>query len=516
MTTREGSVPGEPPMSGEDTADDAQIARVLDLVRRRTGHDLGEYKRSAVARRLERRVELHRAGSVAAYADYIEQNPEEADLLFRELLIGVTQFFRDASAFEVLAHDALPALLAARRPSPLRAWWCSRLLDGRGGVFGRHHRPRGARARRDAGRRRADLRERHRPARDRRRPRGSIRARHRRARLPAAARALLHAERGQLPRPQGDPPRPIVFCGHDMNVDPPFSHLDLVTSRNVLIYLQPSLQQQLLARFHDALEIGELLVLGVSESLSASADLFDPIDATAKVFRAVAAPHDPARRPRRPVALRADASLAAPLHAPRKSRSSTRRAGRSSSRSRLRRCSSTRAATSSTPRGARVGSSSRRSARRTSTCSRWRARASRRTSATRFAARSQTRRAAGEDLASCSAATAAPPWSTSSWCRSTTRRRCAASRSSRSRSRRRRKPAQRGAQGGSARRRRARARAHEGAHLDVVVREMERPRPSSRARTEAPAERERGAQSASEEAGFGEEELRSPTRSSSR
>ena len=108
-----------PPASGG--ADD--LGRVLELLHRLTGHDLTQYKPATIARRVQRRVEAHRLASLEAYAAYLDANPAEAELLFRELMIGVTEFFRDDAAFVVLRDVALPAILAAKRPPrALRAW----------------------------------------------------------------------------------------------------------------------------------------------------------------------------------------------------------------------------------------------------------------------------------------------------------------------------------------------------------------------------------------------------------
>jgi two-component system, chemotaxis family, CheB/CheR fusion protein len=101
----------------------AALTRVLASLHRHTGHDLGDYKPSSIERRLERRLAVHRLASLDAYADYLDSNAEEAELLLRELLIGVTWFFRDEEALSVLRDSALPAVLAAKRgPRSLRAW----------------------------------------------------------------------------------------------------------------------------------------------------------------------------------------------------------------------------------------------------------------------------------------------------------------------------------------------------------------------------------------------------------
>ena len=149
------------------------LEKIAILLRARTGHDFSLYKKSTVLRRIERRMGIHQIDRIATYVRYLQKNPQEVELLFRELLIGVTSFFRDPAAWDQLRDEALVAApfepAAAGRAAGLER----RLLDGRGGLLPRHRLPRGAREGRaprepDA----PGLRHRSRPRRDRPRPPG--------------------------------------------------------------------------------------------------------------------------------------------------------------------------------------------------------------------------------------------------------------------------------------------------------------------------------------------------------
>jgi len=260
------------------------LARVLDLLRRRTGHDLSLYKPSAIERRLERRLAVHRLATLDDYAAYLEANPDEAELLFRELLIGVTQFFRDEEAFLVLRDLALPPLLKSKRePRTLRAWvaGCSSGEEAYSLAIVFHELLTSVHAKDVAvqiyatdidigavtaartGHYRLDIAQQVSPER--------------------LARYFTREDGGY--RIRKEIRDTIVFAQHDLISAPPFTRLDVLSCRNVLIYLQPVLQQRLLPQFHYALNPGGLLVLGSSESVSSSAALFVPVDAGAKVFR---------------------------------------------------------------------------------------------------------------------------------------------------------------------------------------------------------------------------------------
>jgi two-component system CheB/CheR fusion protein len=110
-----------------ETPSEAQLAAALDricpILQSRAGHDFSHYKRGTVLRRLRRRIQLRRAGSLDEYLDFLDKDAQEAELLAKDLLIGVTSFFRDPAAFEYLGEHVLPQLLAAgREHEGVRVW----------------------------------------------------------------------------------------------------------------------------------------------------------------------------------------------------------------------------------------------------------------------------------------------------------------------------------------------------------------------------------------------------------
>ncbi|MEP7381216.1 MAG: chemotaxis protein CheB [Gemmatimonadota bacterium] len=277
-----------------DPREDA-LDKVIILVRAQTGHDFTCYKRSTIFRRVERRMALHHLADMRDYVRYLRESPAEGDLLFRELLIGVTKFFRDPAVWEQLQKDVLPELITALPPGgALRAWvpGCSTgeeayslaiafrevmIAQGRANdislqVFATDLDP--------------DAIERARtglfPA--------SIAADVSEERL---AHFFVTEDAGY--RVAKSIREIVVFAPQNLVMDPPFTRLDLVTCRNLLIYLTTEMQQRLLPLFHYSLRPGGYLLLGTAESLGAATALFATVPGKNRLFRRldVPTPSDP-------------------------------------------------------------------------------------------------------------------------------------------------------------------------------------------------------------------------------
>ena len=111
------------PKSAAEAATQSDIEKIVVLLRERSGNDFSLYKTNTLLRRIERRIALHQLSNIASYVHYLRENPQEVDLLFKELLIGVTTFFRDPVVWETLRSTVLPALLAQQTTGKtLRAW----------------------------------------------------------------------------------------------------------------------------------------------------------------------------------------------------------------------------------------------------------------------------------------------------------------------------------------------------------------------------------------------------------
>ena len=261
------------------------LSTILAVLRQYTGHEFGAYKKSTIRRCVERRALLHHQTHIAGYAALVAKNRAEAELLFKDMLIGVTAFFRDPAVWEHLRDVALPELLANRpRRSTLRVWvaGCStgeevyslamtlaEALDALEPA-----------ARPDFKIFATDIDsnaiERARLA----RYSGSIASAVSADRL---ARFFVSDDAGfQVAKGLRET---IVFALQNVAMDPPFTKLDLLVCRNLLIYFEPLLQQKLMALFHFSLEPGGLLVLGTAETTGPATDLFAPLAGRHKFYR---------------------------------------------------------------------------------------------------------------------------------------------------------------------------------------------------------------------------------------
>ena len=277
LTGKPGGV-GEEQMRGS-------LEKALILLRTRTGHDFSLYKRNTLYRRIERRMGIHQIDKLAGYVRYLQENSQELDLLFKELLIGVTSFFRDSAAWQQLRLEAVPALLA-RHPSirPLRAWvaGCS------------------------TGEEAYSLAMVFKEAMEKFRPRKSFAVQIYATDLDRDA--IDKARQGVFPqnisadvsrerlnrffikeqggyRVRTEVREMVIFAPHNLIQDPPFTKLDLLSCRNLLIYLTPEMQKKLFPVFHYSLNPGGILFLGSAETVGSSTHLFGAVSGKSRIFR---------------------------------------------------------------------------------------------------------------------------------------------------------------------------------------------------------------------------------------
>ena len=259
--------------------------KIVLLLRSQTGHDFSLYKKTTVYRRIERRMGIHQISRITSYVRFIQENPSEAALLFKELLIGVTSFFRDPAAWEQLQTAVLPALLKDRPPSQALRVWIPGCSTGEEAyslaiVF-------------------QEALEQLKPARSHTLQifatdldQDAI-AKARTGIYPANIVADVAPERlnrffvqvasgyqvGKSIR------EAVIFAPQNLIMDPPFTKLDLVSCRNLLIYLTPELQKKILPLFHYSLNPGGVLVLGSAETVGGFTDLFVPLPGKAQLYR---------------------------------------------------------------------------------------------------------------------------------------------------------------------------------------------------------------------------------------
>lgn len=267
--------------------DEETLRRILAHVRVRVGHDFSLYKRATILRRVARRIQVTRKQSLAEYSNYLRDNPEEAQLLFSDFLISVTTFFRDPKAFQVLAAEVIPKLFDCKETANAIRVWVP------GCATGEEVYTIGMLLLEEAGRREvrpeiqvfgSDL------------DAGGL-AVAREGRFPSTIEADVSEERlrrfflreGDHYRVRRELRDTALFASHSLLRDPPFSRLDMISCRNLLIYLGRELQQQVCNTFHYALNPGGFLFLGAAESADNPGGLFTPIDRDSRIFRSLGA-----------------------------------------------------------------------------------------------------------------------------------------------------------------------------------------------------------------------------------
>ena len=267
------------------------LEKIVALLRDRTGTDFSLYKPNTLYRRIERRITLHQADKITGYVGYLRENPQELDLLFKEVLIGVTNFFRDPAVWETLRNSALPTLLAQHpEGKALRAWVtaCS------------------------SGEEAYSLAIVFKEAIEALKP-------NKRFSLQIYATdidpdAIIKARKGVYPKNISADVSPerlekyfvaderggyriskeiremVIFAPHNIVSDPPFIKLDILTCRNLLIYFAAQLQKKLLPLFHYALNRDGILLLGNAESVGSFTQLFAPIVPSARLYLRIGVP----------------------------------------------------------------------------------------------------------------------------------------------------------------------------------------------------------------------------------
>jgi len=262
-----------------------EFSKILMLIRSRTGHDFSLYKQNTIRRRIERRMNIHCIQDVSNYVRFIKENPDEITILFKELLINVTHFFRDSKAFAVLKKDILPKLFADKPDHYVFKIWCAGCASGEEAysiaiIFREYMDESGqdfkvqiyatdmdddaikiARSGIYPANITIDV--------------SDERLRH----------FFMKEELGY--RVRKDIREMIVFATHNVIKDPPFNRLDMLSCRNMLIYFEAQLQNRLIPIFHYALKPAGILFLSPSEGIgNLASDLFAPISKKWKFYQA--------------------------------------------------------------------------------------------------------------------------------------------------------------------------------------------------------------------------------------
>ena len=262
-----------------NTDNDPKFEALLDYLQRSRGFDFSGYKRASLVRRVNKRMETVGLHDYSEYTDYLEVHPEEFNLLFNTILINVTNFFRDQTAWDFLAKEIVPKLIASNHPLRI---WCAGVASGeeayttamifaeamgtdkflqRVKVYATDVDDEALTQARQATYRREDLEQ-----------------------LPEELRKRYFETLNGRGSFRADLRRAVIFGRHDLVQDAPISRLDLLICRNTLMYFNIETQTRILARFHFALKEDGFLFLGKAEMLLTHANIFAPVDLRHRIF----------------------------------------------------------------------------------------------------------------------------------------------------------------------------------------------------------------------------------------
>ena len=271
--------------SNLESKNKSNLDKIIILLREQSGHDFSLYKKNTLFRRVERRMGIHKIDKIQNYVRFLQENPKETEILFKELLIGVTSFFRDTAVWERLKENVLPDLMNELPDGHVLRAWVAACSTGEEAyslaiVF------------------KEALEKIN---------------KHKKLTLQIFATDLDHdaidkARKGSFSKKIADDVSPerisgfftveaegyrvknairemVVFASQDVIKDPPFTKLDILTCRNMLIYMEPELQKKLMALFNYSLNPGGIMLLGTAETLGSHNDGFKELDAKLKIYK---------------------------------------------------------------------------------------------------------------------------------------------------------------------------------------------------------------------------------------
>jgi two-component system CheB/CheR fusion protein len=265
--------------------DQSSLEKIIILLRIQTGNDFSLYKKNTIYRRIERRMSIHKIDKITTYVRFLQENPKEVDILFKELLIGVTNFFRDSMVWDKLKTSIIPNILSKQQQgSILRAWvpGCS------------------------TGEEAYSLAIVFKEAIEKIHPHGGISLQVFATDL--ASEAIDIARKGIFPanitgdvaanrlnrffvktdegyRINAEIREMVVFAQHNIIMHPPFTKIDFLSCRNLLIYMDTELQKKILGLFYYSINPEGIMILGSSETLGIQSQLFTPVDSKLKIYK---------------------------------------------------------------------------------------------------------------------------------------------------------------------------------------------------------------------------------------
>ncbi|MFZ4572506.1 MAG: chemotaxis protein CheB, partial [Bacteroidales bacterium] len=269
----------------EDIRNKSNLEKIIILLREQSGHDFSLYKKNTLFRRIERRKGVHQIDKINNYVRFLQENPKEVGILFKELLIGVTSFFRDAAMWELLKDKVLPALMDELPTGHVLRTWVTGCSTGEEAyslaivfkeALEKSKKPKHLTLQIFATDLDSDAVE-----------------LARKGVFPLNITADVSPERlSRFFTAEADGYRVntviremVVFAPQNVIKDPPFTKLDILLCRNMLIYMEPELQKKLIALFNYSLNPGGIMVLGTAETLGSLSVAFKEIDAKYKIYK---------------------------------------------------------------------------------------------------------------------------------------------------------------------------------------------------------------------------------------
>ncbi len=269
----------------EDVRNKSNLEKIIIILREQSGHDFSLYKKNTLFRRIERRKGVHQIDKINNYVRFLQENPKEVGILFKELLIGVTSFFRDAAMWELLKDKVLPALMDELPTGHVLRTWVTGCSTGEEAyslaivfkeALEKSKKPKHLTLQIFA----TDL------------DNDAVELA-RKGVFPLNITADVSPERlSRFFTAEADGYRVntviremVVFAPQNVIKDPPFTKLDILLCRNMLIYMEPELQKKLIALFNYSLNPGGIMVLGTAETLGSLSVAFKEIDAKYKIYK---------------------------------------------------------------------------------------------------------------------------------------------------------------------------------------------------------------------------------------
>jgi two-component system CheB/CheR fusion protein len=265
--------------------DQSSLEKIIILLRTHTGNDFSLYKKNTVYRRIERRMSVHKIDKITSYVHLLQENPKEVHILFKELMIGVTNFFRDAKVWEKLKEDVIPDIINSKEEGTvLRAWvpGCSTGEEAYSLAImfkevlekvNSHHSLSLQIFATDLDTDAIDTA--------------------RRALYPANIAADVSPDRlnrfftssDEGYRVKTEIREMVIFAQHNIILHPPFTRIDILSCRNLLIYMDSELQKKLIGLFYYSINPEGIMLLGTSETLGMQSHLFTPIDVKMRIYK---------------------------------------------------------------------------------------------------------------------------------------------------------------------------------------------------------------------------------------